>query len=339
MLISVIVPVYNIEKYIRKCVQSIVKQRYRNLEIILVDDGSTDSSGEICDELARTDERICVVHKENGGLSDARNCGIERANGECLVFIDGDDFIHPLMIERLYLLAEQYDCDIVACGYIPVLEDEEIVSAEPIQKGNIHIFETNDIYEQFGRLEITLAWNKIYKKSLFDTIRYPKGHVHEDEYVIHHLAGACKRLVYTEEKLYYYLTRDGSIMSKVSRQRIEDIMYAMKDRIAYYEKKGLDRLKRRSCDELMNSLIMCGYHSKDYEDSKKKELLKCINVNLAECVDLFEEEISKAYKKQVRLFQKNPERCYFYRKRLDYRNRIKDKIMRMLKLNKKQLSR
>lgn len=328
-MVSVIVPIYNVEKYVGKCVDSIINQTHAELEIILVDDGSTDSSGKICDALKQQDERISVIHKENGGLSDARNCGIDHAAGEWVVFIDGDDFIHPHMIERLYQLAEQYDSDIVACGFEPVLEAEEIRPMEQTQKEAVHIYETNDIFAQFGRLEITLAWNKIYRKNLFDTIRYPKGRVHEDEYIIHHLAGECKRLVYTEEKLYYYLTRNGSIMSKVTKQRIEDIAYALKNRIAYYGEKGFYGLRRRSCNELVNSLIMCGYHSKDYDLLQKKKLLQYINLQLVECQDLYEKEIDSNYRKQIKLFLRNPARCYSYRKKKEYLNKIRGRLKRV----------
>ncbi|MCQ2520960.1 MAG: glycosyltransferase [Lachnospiraceae bacterium] len=329
-MVSVIVPIYNVEKYLKKCVKSIINQTYSNIEIILVNDGSTDGCGDICDELAKQDDRIKVIHKENGGLSDARNCGIEASIGDWLVFIDGDDFIHPRMIERLQQLVKQYDCDMGACGFQPVYENADIQDDAPSQDYPIHFYETDEIYKQFGRLEITLAWNKIYKRSLFDNIRYPKGHLHEDEFIIHHLAGECKRFVFTEEKLYYYLTRDGSIMSKVSKQRIEDIVYALKDRIVYYGNKGLDELRRSSCDDLINSLIMCGYHSKDYAPSQKKELLQCINTQILECKRLFAEEISMNYEKQIKFFLQKPEKCYSYRKRWDYKNRIKDKLKRML---------
>ena len=174
-LISIIIPVYNVEKYINKCLESVINQTYRNLEIILVDDGSEDKSGKICEEISIKDNRIRVIHKENGGLSDARNIGLDNSNGEYIAFIDSDDFIERDMIEFLYYNINKYDADISICSNY-IFDEEECIDNS-----------TKEI-KVYNRLEIlkevlldekirSYAWNKMYKRDLFYNIIFPKGRV------------------------------------------------------------------------------------------------------------------------------------------------------------------
>ena len=148
-LISVIVPVYNVEKYLEKCIDSICNQTYRNLEIILVNDGSTDKSGILCDKFKIKDSRIIVIHKENGGLSDARNAGIDIANGEVLGFVDSDDYIMPEMYEKMLNIMYANDLDIVQCGYKKVYENYDNINDIFINKTDIKIFNRNEAFEHF----------------------------------------------------------------------------------------------------------------------------------------------------------------------------------------------
>ena len=181
-LISVIVPVYNVEPYLRRCVDSILRQTYRNLEILLVDDGSTDRSGTICDACAQQDTRVKVIHQKNGGLSAARNCGLETARGEYISFVDSDDLINDRMIETLYRDLAGQGADISAVGYRMFENQEELRPEEitaPVQcMTGKEALRRILVSEEIG----DFAWNKLYKKILFQTIRYPEGRVFEDRH-------------------------------------------------------------------------------------------------------------------------------------------------------------
>ena len=173
-MISVIVPVYNVEPYLRKCLDSIVGQTYRELEILVIDDGSTDGSGKICDEYEERDDRIKVFHTENRGLSAARNLGLNNANGDLIGFVDSDDWIEPTMYELLLKRSEETGADVSCCGFY--LHYSDHFTTHPLSSSQI-------VYE--GEKIVTVAmegsecrhyvWNKIYKKTLFDNCRFPEG--------------------------------------------------------------------------------------------------------------------------------------------------------------------
>ena len=174
-LISVIVPVYNVERYLRRCVDSILHQTYRNFEVLLVDDGSTDASGAICDEYAAQEERVTAVHQKNGGLSAARNAGLERAQGTYLCFVDSDDFLDSRMLETLCRDLQEQDADVAVVGFRTFEREEELAPAElavPVQcmTGREAIRSTL-VTDELG----DFAWNKLYKRELFRDIRYPLG--------------------------------------------------------------------------------------------------------------------------------------------------------------------
>lgn len=240
-LISVVVPIYNVEKYMVRCIDSIINQTYRNLEIILVDDGSLDNSGKICDEYKNKDDRIKVIHKKNGGLSDARNKGLDISNGKYILFIDSDDYIHKNMIEILYNNLISTNADISICKF-KIIYDEINNENEDEFTNQIEVFDKKSVFQNFFNdksLETIVAWNKLYKKELFDTIRYPFGKIHEDEYVIHHLLYKTEKVVYTTAELYYYIKREGSITAKKSSKRIMDKMEAYRDRVDFYREKDM----------------------------------------------------------------------------------------------------
>lgn len=230
-LISIIVPVYNVEEYVERCIDSIITQTYTNIEIIIVDDGSIDSSSQIVDEIAHKDQRIIVVHQKNGGLSAARNTGIDIAKGRFIIFVDSDDFISNSMVEVLYNNIIEYNADLSVCDYY-ICENGVI----PNDKTNndVTCFEENilsRIYEDDRRSIV--AWNKLYKADLFKQLRYPVGRLHEDEFVIQHILSQCKRVVYTEKKLYYYIIRSGSIMNNKSPQNALDGLAAACMRLSW----------------------------------------------------------------------------------------------------------
>lgn len=213
-LVSVIVPVYNVNQYLVKCLESIINQIYENLEIILVDDGSTDNSGIICDEYSKKDKRIKVIHKENGGLSDARNAGIEIAKGEYLTFIDSDDFIAEDYIEYLYNLLKKYNAEVSVCCKINFYENEEIDKV--LNTERIMMFTGQEAMENlFYQKEITpSAWAKLYSREIFKEIRYPKGKIYEDLGTTYKVFFEAKKVVWSSAQKYFYLQRQNSIMRK-----------------------------------------------------------------------------------------------------------------------------
>lgn len=237
--ISVIIPVFNIENYIEKCVNSIVKQTYTKLEIILVDDGSTDCSGMLCDEWEERDKRIRVIHKKNGGLSDARNAGIDIANGDFLVFIDGDDYVHKKMVEVLYQNLINTKSDISVCKYIKINESELPDISEKEIKYQTFMGTEKNLQLYRNNAECCVMWNKMFSKKLFRTLRFPVGKVHEDEFVIHRLLADADKIVFCNQILYYYIQRKGSIMNDtdIVRQKKgrDDIWQAYCEREKFYE--------------------------------------------------------------------------------------------------------
>lgn len=226
-LISIVVPVYNVEKYLEECVNSIFKQTYKNLEIILVDDGSKDSSSTMCDELAKKDYRVKVIHKENGGLSDARNVGIENSTGKYIQFVDSDDFIEENMVEILYKDILENKADVAMCSHY-IYKDGEKTTDATYKK---EIFNKIEVLQEILLDEKvrSYAWNKLFKKSLFDEIRFPKGKVFEDIYTISPILKKSEKVVLNDIPLYYYRQREGSILhNQTNELRLEYIKAALK---------------------------------------------------------------------------------------------------------------
>lgn len=217
-LVSVIVPVYNVEDYLAECVESIRNQTYPELEIILVDDGSTDGSGRLCDALAAQDARIRVIHKENGGLSDARNVGMRSAGGTYFAFVDSDDALPRNAVARMCSQCEAQDADIAiaeVCAFsqkIPLLmeqmADEVVLSAKEAMR---RMFLHQDIGHE--------AWGKLYRRALWEKQRFPKGMLYEDYATIYGVVAESKRVVVLREPLYYYRVRSGSIMQSGIREK------------------------------------------------------------------------------------------------------------------------
>ena len=222
ILVTVVVPIYNVEPYLCKCIDSILEQSYSNLEIILVDDGSLDKSGEICDTYANKDNRIKVIHKSNGGLSSARNSGIEIATGEYILFVDSDDYTHPLMVEKLVKTAEKYKVSIVCCDYtsekLPE-DEEEIIEIIDRDKAICKLL-NDDGYKCF-------AWNKIYKLTLFKDVKYPIGKLFEDISTTYKVFKKASKIVYLKNTLYFYRIREGSISRYKFSHRDRDLLEAI----------------------------------------------------------------------------------------------------------------
>ena len=237
MMISVIVPVYNVEQYLEKCVDSIIRQTYKQLEIILVDDGSTDSSGQICDLYKEKDNRIVVIHKKNGGLSDARNVGIDIASGELLAFVDSDDWIDDDMYEVLYQSLIKHDADIAECSYrnicIGHIDEETANTGACVVADKLYAMENQLRWKDFR----SIACNKIYKKYMFDNLHFPIGKLHEDEFTIYKTFYQAKKLVSIDLSKYNYVReREGSITSGFTERNL-DKCEAMKEKLEFIRQK------------------------------------------------------------------------------------------------------
>ena len=224
-IISVIVPVYNVERYVKKCLDSILVQTFENIEIIVVDDGSTDSSGVICDEYAKRDNRVHVYHKTNGGLSSARNYGIERATGRYLGFVDSDDYIDPDMYEVLLNNLLKYDADMSLCGLFDVFNGKPRKVNTDNRTFEATVEETIKIVLEAKITSVT-AVNKLYKRELFAFVRYPEGKTSEDAFIILDLIMKCKKTVITTIQKYYYIHRPGSITTSHFNPRTLDVLEA-----------------------------------------------------------------------------------------------------------------
>ena len=212
-LISIIVPCYNVEKYLPKCEESIINQAYRNLEIILVDDGSPDNCGQMCDEYARKDSRIRVLHKENGGLSDARNVAIDVAKGDYFLFIDSDDYVSLDHVEQLFqMMMSDEDIDIAITDLKIFIEGTSPTIDRSEDKRKILMNADETLINMFYQKDFdTNACGKLYKRILFKNIRYPKGWLFEDLATTYKLIQSCKKIAFSNYKSYYYLFRNSSI--------------------------------------------------------------------------------------------------------------------------------
>ena len=212
MKISIIVPCYKVETYLSTCIGSVVNQSYSDWELILVDDGSPDRSGEICDEFAKTDSRIKVIHKPNGGLSDARNAGLEAMTGDFIAFLDSDDFWHPDYLKIMMELQSQYDADIVQCKWTrgnQAVFPKIAITHEAVCMSGPKIM-ANGLFD-------VMMWGKIYKKDMLDSIKMPVGLINEDDWTSWKICYQAKRFVASQNKLYYYTFNQQGICATTSR--------------------------------------------------------------------------------------------------------------------------
>ena len=291
ILVSVIIPVYNIENYIYRCVNSIINQTHSELEILLIDDGSTDGSKKVCDELAKTDNRITVLHQENQGPSEARNLGINNSHGDYISFVDGDDYINPRMIEILIKEIIDNNSDISVCGVKKVLDsNDELLEFANIEDYKIYNVKQDEIFDLYFKSDIhydlNVVWNKIYKKVLFENIKFTKGILHEDNDISYKLMDKSRQLTIVYCDLYYYVQRIGSTMHKtIDSKRSEDIIYVNSNMIDYfsYKQKYLFESYKRAIDfilAIMKDFSFCDNESKNKLIVYGKSLIKKIRKDL-----------------------------------------------------------
>lgn len=230
--ISVIIPIYKVELYLKQCLDSVLGQTYQNLEIICVDDGSPDRCGEICEEYAKKDTRIRVIHRENGGLSAARNTGIDAATGEYICFIDSDDFVRETFIEYLYGLIKKYGAEIAVCPLSQFISEQKSCTMQGgVEQGMSPTEALSYIFLNFKYVGV-YAWNKMYHRDLFTSIRYPEGKYYEDSGTTYRLFLASNRIAIGNEPQYHYrIARAGQITSSGGEKKLDKtkFLYEMKD--------------------------------------------------------------------------------------------------------------
>lgn len=275
-LISVIVPVYGVEEYLDKCVESIVNQTYKNLEILLVDDGSPDNCPQMCDEWAKKDSRIKVVHKENGGLSSARNAGLDNCTGEYVGFIDSDDWIDLKFFETLYNNLVEDDADISVVGVWKVYETHMKSQTEKFTRRS---FTGEETLKNFLYMRNNLAGgvtDKIFKIELFDGVRFPLGLTAEDRYVHAVIYSKINKLAFDPVPMYYYLTRENSIctsdLNPHTFDRIEIVKMTCEylDSINYKDQKAVEYFKMKGYHDVLYKLLTIQAPKKYIKEYKKK---------------------------------------------------------------------
>lgn len=243
--ISVVVPVYKVEKYLNRCVDSILAQTFTDFDLILVDDGSPDNCGQICEDYAKKDKRVIVIHRENGGLSAARNSGIDWVFNnhltEWITFIDSDDWVHPDYLKILFEVNLKNDTDISIGGFTPAYDDTEFCACGAESR----IVNPEDFWVE-NQGNATIAWGKLYRTFFFESIRYPEGKLHEDEFTTFKLLFSQKSISVTADKLYMYYQASASIMRSTWTSRKLDLLEGYEEQLLYFKANGYKRAFKES---------------------------------------------------------------------------------------------
>ncbi len=278
--VSVIIPIYKVEKYLDECIRSVVKQSHTNLEIILVDDGSPDACPAMCDKWADKDDRIQVIHKENGGLSDARNAGMKTMTGDYVLFVDSDDYLANNMVEELLEKANQYSCDIVMCNKTVVTKTNQ---KKELDDESVQVFEGDDIVENYlyQRNDFCSGiWNKLIKMEIIKDLEFPKGINSEDYYMYSFIYYRAKKMIKYNKCLYYYRIRKGSICkSGVNDQtfaKIKVAKLAEKNLLdqGYTNLQAIKHFRMHSYHDVLNYLLRFDDTEAKYINKTKKGLRK-----------------------------------------------------------------
>lgn len=324
-MISIIVPVYNVQQYIERCISALVGQTYTDIEIILVDDGSTDQSGRICDEYAAKDDRIKVFHVDNGGQSRARNIGIRNAHGEYIAFVDSDDYAEPLMYEKLLETAVKSDAGIVESNFegrhSTAPNDSGLVAA--IQKGEktIHMSGHAALARQLDyRVESsfpgTALWPKMFKSEIIKAIRLPEGKIHEEYAFLAEAFMNCTDYVYLNEVLYHRTIRDDSTTAMKFSSRSLDKLYVFDQRTDYLKNCGDNVLIDYSKEQ--EYILMLNLYGQACAGNSMDDAQKLIQMIKAKKTDIFHSNIDLKRKVKFALFFLSPK---LYGKMFELKNR------------------
>ncbi len=258
-LITVIVPVYRIEKYLDQCMKSLCSQTYEHLEIILVDDGSNDGCPAMCDAYADRDSRILVIHKKNGGLSDARNVALDVAKGEYIAFLDGDDYVAPDWIACLYNAIQQHNCEIAVCGHYVVNGEKCTHGTPPVEQTRVYPKKEALLLLLEDEVLRNYVWDKLYKRELFAQVRFPVGRSYEDSAVMYLLFDRAQTICQVPEYLYYYIKRSGSLSANETKREwlvnCRNILKNTRERYEYFAGKQETDLQAKSLVSLQKYSI------------------------------------------------------------------------------------
>ncbi|CYW40816.1 glycosyltransferase family 2 protein [Streptococcus suis] len=283
-LISIIVPVYNVENYLDECIRTVLGQTYSNWELLLINDGSTDSSGSMCDDYARRDDRIRVIHKNNGGLSDARNAGIDNCTGEYITFLDSDDGIRGDFLEECVTTANQHNVDIVIGHFFIWDENNQtfLYFVDQAQKDTTEVISAQEalnrqvVWKNLNTAPFVVAWGKLFRASLFNTVRFPKGKVFEDEYTIHKTLLESNTIALINKEFYMYRRHGNSIMtSHFSISKAMNLVEALEERIVdlVLANKDTQLVRQKLRDVLQNTK----YEMEVNQCSDSLEYLRVLN--------------------------------------------------------------
>jgi len=301
--ISIIVPIFNVEPYIRQCVDSILKQTFTNFELILVNDGSTDNSGDICEQYAKQDRRVIVLHKKNEGQSSARNAGLDIASGDYIGFVDGDDYIHERMYEILYSEAELHRSDMIICELMNVEIGQWCNTKNLDCNYSINHYTNlqalNQLYKPINGRFDTMGnacegWIfpviKLYKRYLFNELRFEKGRIYEDEFIIHKLLYNCSKITTISAILYFYVQRPDSTVGSPFTTKKFDKVYALQDRAEFFQD-----IKQK---DLHDKAIKCFFEVLLWYYFSAKSMLSNVDSDL--------KELRGSVKKNFKSLTKNP---------------------------------
>ena len=284
-IISVVVPIYKVEKYIKRCIDSILMQTFTEFELLLIDDGSPDKCSEICNIYAQKDSRVTVIHKKNGGLSDARNAGIELffldSDLEWITFIDSDDWIHSFYLKELYSVAMKTKTDISVCSYCETDKENPKLNSYEVE---LSVFDPEDFYCNYN-VNAVVAWGKLYKKELFNNIRYPVGKLHEDEFTTYRLLFINSKISWISGEFYYYFIRLNSITQSQWSPKKLDALEAFCDNIKFFKKNNYRNAYIKSINKL------------EYGLSRNSKALKDAN---NQNYDIYFQIISKYYRRLLK---------------------------------------
>lgn len=313
-LVSIVIPVYNVEAYLHRCVDSVLHQTYDHLEIILIDDGSEDQSGKIVDEFSQIDKRVKIIHKKNEGLAEARNDGIKEANGRFIMFVDSDDFIHERTVEVLLAAMIRMEAQI-GIGCVEYVFGKKEYDLEKQTEYDVLCMNQRDaiksIYSSDRPVDFGIICNKLFERNLFNEIVFPKGKFNEDDAVIVQLYYSCNQVAYVKKKTYFYYQRSDSIMGQ--KKNINNVYKY--DFFRSRDKLFCDNKDEELC--IMNAIrVLDGIYSEYYQYHKqiKQEMLKCSKTEVKYYIDKYKSYFSKHNKRLLLkgyLYRLCPLLCYF----------------------------
>ena len=312
MLISVVVPIYNVEKYLNRCVDSILNQTFTDFELILVDDGSPDNCGKICDEYAEKDNRVRVIHKPNGGLSDARNAGIEWAlknsDSEWITFIDSDDWVHLDYLEFLLWAAVENNTSVSVCGFVRT----ENKSDFPKYSFESKVYSNEDFWIE-KNVNAVIACAKLYKKRDFTEIRYPVGKIHEDEFTTHKILFKYDNIAFVNEELYYYFTNPEGIMNSVWSPKKLVKSEAICDQINFLSENKLNKALEYTIKKQLYYFSGEIKTVTNSENEEKKKYLRFLRKKLRGFVKKYKDKYSITVKNYPDIYEcLYPKRMWIY---------------------------